>query len=60
MTCNNSPRGVPCQQQASHWLVTPEGTRCPGVVCETCAQRAISQYREILDEAWSMEPCTDP
>lgn len=46
-----------CPNHAAYWLLTPDGTLCPGgPVCEECAVRILTEYSEKLDEWWSIEP----
>jgi hypothetical protein len=47
----------PCVEQATRWLIHPDGGRNPGgYVCQDCADKILSEYRDKLGESWSTVP----
>lgn len=46
-----------CPEEATVWLITPAGTRCPGGhLCQRHADEPIAEYAAKLGQQWTAEP----
>jgi hypothetical protein len=49
--------GTRCREPATHYLFTPAGEKCPGGwTCEPHGRATVDEYREKLDQCWTLRP----
>ena len=57
ITCNEWPNGTRCRNDATEWLIQPNGTKNPGgYVCREHAEAIITEYAAKLGEYWTTVP----
>lgn len=58
--CGNYIGVKRCTRKAIHWIVNPDGKDNPGgKVCEECGTGVVTEYKEKLEEVWTLRPLTE-